>query len=126
MGTTGCAFCFTVFRIIPIKTYRYKKVLPPDRKRRTACGVANTPSPRGCTPGWVPVLSGEDSLSCQGYTPGRTMTGQGGLPCGQTNKLKTLPSRRTTYAGGNTSTNLLLSVHLGSISLIATNPIFSV
>ena len=31
----------------------------------------------------------------------QSIMGYGYPPCGQTNKVKVLPSRRTTYAGGN-------------------------
>ena len=85
-----------------------KKVLLRERKRHTACRVVSTPSvvltgyppPLPAGPGRVrpppsvcPMAFWEMLQSIMGY----------GYPprCGQTNKVKLLPSRRTTYAGGN-------------------------
>ena len=77
--------------------------------------------PRGGTapgypPGGVPDLGTPRGGTGPGYPPG------GGYPdppsppprCGQTNKVKLLPSRRTTYAGGN---NYMSSEHIYSLKV---------
>ena len=52
-------------------------------------GPGRVPPPPGCPMAFWEMLQ---SIMGYGYPPS---------PCGQTNKVKLLPSRRTTYAGGN-------------------------
>ena len=84
-------FAFMIsFVLVQCKCLLNKKVLPRNRKRCTA---------RVLSAGGTP-------LSCPGL--GQTGPGQEQAypsPGGQTNKLKTLPSDRTMYAGGNNHTH---------------------
>ena len=82
---------------------QYKKVLLRERKRHTDCGVSSTPSVMwgGTPPGRGTPAARSDGGYLRlgtpwlGYPPpvDRYMDGQ--------TRVKTLPSRRTTYAVGN-------------------------
>ena len=107
-----------------------KKVLLRERKRHTARRVASTPyvvlTPPARVPPWPgyppsqgtplarvppPPARVPPRLDLAGYPPPsypmafwvmlQSIMGYGYPPRGQTNKVKLLPSRRTTYAGGN-------------------------
>ena len=121
------------FNARPIELILNKKVLLRERKRHTARCVANTPyvvltgyppggsryPPPGGVPGTpprVPTRGGTQNPRGGGgtwYTPpgwGGTRVPPLPLRCGQTNKVKLLPSRRTTYAGGKYELNQCISI----------------
>ena len=104
------------------KLHENKKVLLRERKRHTACCVASTPYvvltayppppparvPPPAGPGRVPPLAGPGGVPSTQLPHG--ILGNVAKHCGirvppprceLTNKVKLLPSRRTTYAGGN-------------------------
>ena len=112
------------------KNVLHKKVLLRERKRHTARHVASTPyvvltgyppwqgtplpwqgtPPAGYPPGRVPPLLAGPGRVPPGGCPMafwemlQSIMGYGYPPCGQTEgqtRVKTLPSRRTTYASGN-------------------------
>ena len=117
-----------------------KKVLLRERKRHTARRVVSTPSVvlPGYPPGGVPGQVPPGGYPVRYPPPPRGVPGPpGGVPgqvpprcpmafwemlqsimgygyppprCGQTNKVKLLPSRRTTYASGNYQTSAAKSM----------------